>query len=253
MSARPTSLTCHAKIRTHAGPKKTGGRQDDRRHPHKIRATAPPRAERTGASGDEVGHAGKTPAVARTISAPYRRRSQPRKSLSGYGANAPPGREAACQNEILRELRRLLQHSCRVDGGSSRTSVSIHGLGYLLTALMRQGLIPDELVLQLATFLCSHDLFLELRVRTPRTLTANQARQGGKQGTDGRQRSRIHFRCLALNFTAAEPPAQRLTTSLTSRSFWSGRRCRGLRGRRQILRGPTSYWAAVQCAIVCVQ
>ena len=118
----------------------------------------------------------------------------------------------------LRELRRLLQHSCRVDGGSSRTSVSIHGFGYLLTALRRQRLIPDELVLQLATFLHSHDLFLELRARTPRTLTANQAR-GGKQGTDGRERSRIHFRCLALNFTAAEPPAQRLTTSLTSRSF----------------------------------
>jgi hypothetical protein len=58
-------------------------------------------------------------------------------------------------------------HSCRVDGGSSRTSVSIHGLGYLLTALRRQGPIPDELVLQLATFLRSHDLFLELRVRTP--------------------------------------------------------------------------------------
>jgi hypothetical protein len=89
-------------------------------------------------------------------------------------------------------------HSCRVDGGSSRTSVSIHGLGYLLTALRRQGLIPDEPVLQLATFLRSHDLFLELRVRTPRTLTANQARQGGKQGTDGRGRSCIHFRCLAL-------------------------------------------------------
>jgi len=90
-------------------------------------------------------------------------------------------------------------HSCRVDGGSSRTSVSIHGLGYLLTALRRQGLIPDELVLQLATFLRSHDLFLELRVRTPRTLTANQVRQGGKQGTDGRERSRIHFSaCPAL-------------------------------------------------------
>jgi hypothetical protein len=89
-------------------------------------------------------------------------------------------------------------HSCCVDGGSNRTSVSIHGLRYLLTALRRQGLIPDEPVLQLATFLRSHDLFLELRVRTPRTLTANQARQGGKQGTDGRGRSRIHFRCLAL-------------------------------------------------------
>jgi hypothetical protein len=90
-------------------------------------------------------------------------------------------------------------HSCRGDGGSSRTSVSIHGLGYLLTALRRQGLIPDELVLQVATFLRSHDLFLELRVRTPRTLTANQVRQGGKQGADGRERSRIHFSaCPAL-------------------------------------------------------
>jgi hypothetical protein len=91
-----------------------------------------------------------------------------------------------------------MSHSC-VDGGSSRTSVSIHGLGYLLTALRRQGLIPDELVLQLATFLRSHDLFLELRVRTPQTLTANQVRQGGKQGTDGCERSRIHFSaCPAL-------------------------------------------------------
>ena len=85
-----------------------------------------------------------------------------------------------------------MSHSCRVDGGSSRTSVSIHGLGYLLTALRCQGLIPDELVLQLATFLRSHDLFLELRLRTPQTLTANQVRQGGKQGTDGCERSRIH-------------------------------------------------------------
>ncbi len=77
----------------------------------------------------------------------------------------------SCQNEIPREPQRL--HFCRVDGSSSGTSVSIHGLGYLLTPLRRQGLIPDELVLQLATFLRSHDLFLELRVRTPRTLTAN--------------------------------------------------------------------------------
>jgi hypothetical protein len=140
---------------------------------------------------------GETPAVARAISAPCRCQFQSRKSLSGHGALRHPGVRLLAQNETLRELRRLLQHSCRVDGGSSRTSVSIHGLGYLLTALRRQGLIPDELVLQLATFLRSHDLFLELRVRSPRTLTANQARQGGKQGTDGRERSRIHFRCLA--------------------------------------------------------
>ena len=157
----------------------------------------------------------------------------------------------SCQNEIPREPQRL--HSCRVDGSSSGTSVSIHGLGYLSTALRRQGLIPDELVLQLATFLRSHDLFLELRVRTPRTLTANQARQGGKQGTDGRERSRIHFRCLALNFTAAEPPAQRLTTSLTSRSFLERTAVPRAAGEASDFARATSYWAAVQCAIVCVQ
>jgi hypothetical protein len=39
------------------------------------------------------------------------------------------------------------------------TSVSTHGLGYLFTALRRQGLIADELVLQLATFLRSLDRF----------------------------------------------------------------------------------------------
>jgi hypothetical protein len=54
-------------------------------------------------------------------------------------------------------------------------------------------LIADELVLQLATFLRSLDLFLELTVRTvPRTLTANKVRRGGKQGTDGPELSRIH-------------------------------------------------------------
>jgi hypothetical protein len=90
-------------------------------------------------------------------------------------------------------------HSCRVDGGSSRTSVPIHGLGYLLTALRRQGLIADELVLQLATFLRSLDLFLELIVLAPRTLTANQVRHGGKQGTDNPELSRIHSStCPAL-------------------------------------------------------
>jgi hypothetical protein len=43
-------------------------------------------------------------------------------------------------------------------------SGSRHGVGDLFTALRRQGLIADELVLQLATFLRSLDLFLELRV-----------------------------------------------------------------------------------------
>ena len=77
-----------------------------------------------------------------------------------------------------------------VETGS--TSGSTHGLGYLFTALRRQELIADELVLQLTTFLRSLDLFLELIVLTPRTLTANQVRHGGKQGTDNPDLSRIH-------------------------------------------------------------
>ena len=40
-----------------------------------------------------------------------------------------------------------------------------------------QGLIADELVLQLTTFLRSLDLFLELMVLTPGALTANQVRR----------------------------------------------------------------------------
>jgi hypothetical protein len=75
------------------------------------------------------------------------------------------------------------------------TSGSIHGLGYLFSALRREGLIADELVLQLATLLRSLDLFLELTVRTvPRTLTTNQVRRGGKQGTYDPELSRIHSR-----------------------------------------------------------
>jgi hypothetical protein len=75
------------------------------------------------------------------------------------------------------------------DGKLHSTSGSIQGLGYLLTALRRQRLASDKLVLQLATFLRSHDLFLELSIRTPRTprtLTANQVRHSGKQSTDDR-------------------------------------------------------------------
>jgi hypothetical protein len=73
------------------------------------------------------------------------------------------------------------------------TSAPIHGFGYLFSALRRQGLIADELVLQLMTFLRSLDLFLELIVLTPRTLTANQVRHGGKQGTDNPELSRSHL------------------------------------------------------------
>src|SRR3954462_4788131 len=81
-------------------------------------------------------------------------------------------------------------------GGTSR---STHGLGYLFTAFRRQGLIADELVLQLTTFLRSLDLFLELIVLIPGTLTANQVRRGGKQGTDNPELSPIHSSaCLVL-------------------------------------------------------
>jgi len=76
------------------------------------------------------------------------------------------------------------------------TSGSRHGAGDLFTALRRQGLIADELVLQLATFLRSLGLFLELIVLAPRTLTAYQVRHGGKQGTDNPELSRIHFPVL---------------------------------------------------------
>src|SRR5947207_1436895 len=110
-------------------------------------------------------------------------------------------RRALARRRLQRE-RESAGEPASADRKPHSTSGSIQGLGYLLTALRRQRLASDKLVLQLATFLRSHDLFLELSVRTPRTprtLTANQARQGGKQGTDGRELSRIHFSaCLAL-------------------------------------------------------
>src|SRR5262245_13413752 len=91
---------------------------------------------------------------------------------------------------IFEKARRNTGVSGRKSGS---TSASRHGVGDLFTALRRQGLIADELVLQLATFLRSLELFLELIVVTPRTLTANQVRHGGKQGTDHPERSRIHW------------------------------------------------------------
>ena len=87
------------------------------------------------------------------------------------------------------------------------TSVSTHGLGDLFTALRRQGLIADEFVLQLTTFLRSLDLFLELIVLTTSTLTANQVRHGGKQGTHNPELSCIHSSLPSIDFTPAEPPA----------------------------------------------
>jgi hypothetical protein len=73
-----------------------------------------------------------------------------------------------------------------VDREPGSTAGYLQGIGDFFTALRRQRLASDKVVLQLATFLRSHDLFLELSVRTPRTLTANQVRHGGKQSTDGR-------------------------------------------------------------------
>src|SRR5215468_11368000 len=106
----------------------------------------------------------------------------------------------------------------RTEPGS--TSGSRHGVGDLFTALRRQGLIADELVLQLATFLRSLDLFLELIVLAPRTLTANQVRHGGKQGTDDPEHSRIHSgTCPAFDFTAAELSGPKITISLTSKAL----------------------------------
>jgi hypothetical protein len=90
------------------------------------------------------------------------------------------------------------------------TSGSRHGIGDLFTALRPQGLIADELVLQLATFLRSPDLFLELIVLAPRTLTANQVRHGGKQGADDSVHSRIHSStCPALTSLPQSCLAQR--------------------------------------------
>jgi hypothetical protein len=93
---------------------------------------------------------------------------------------------------VVQRQRESVGGTASADGKPHSTSGSIQGLGYLLTAVRRQRLASDKLVLQLATFLRSHDLFLELSVRTPRTprtprtLTANQVRHSGKQSTDGR-------------------------------------------------------------------
>jgi hypothetical protein len=105
-----------------------------------------------------------------------------------------------------------------VGGEPGGTSAPIHGLRYLVSPLRREGLIADELVLQLATFPRSLDLFLELMVLAART--ANQVRHGAKQGTDNPEHSRIHSStCPALTSLPRSFPAQRLTISLTSRSF----------------------------------
>ena len=80
-----------------------------------------------------------------------------------------------------------------VAGESGGTSRWNHGLCYLFSALGRDGLIPDELSLQLSTFLRSLDLFFKLRIRTiPHSLTTHQPRHGGKQDKHGPELSRAH-------------------------------------------------------------
>src|SRR5262245_12459577 len=154
------------------------------------------------------------------------RRSRPR-SLRGRGLVLLPahlahplGRrlclETLAESSLSGKARRNTGISGREPGS---TSGSRHGVGDLFTALRRQGLIADELVLQLTTFLRSLGLFLELIVLAPRTFTAKQVRHGGKQGTDHPEHSRIHSStCPALTSLPRNFPAQRLTISLTWRS-----------------------------------
>jgi hypothetical protein len=126
-----------------------------------------------------------------------RHKSSPRTSgTSGSsGSTVSIGSTPTCpfRKSYPNVLVARVGNTASVRGEPGGTSGSIHGLGYLFSALRREGLIADELVLQLATFLRSLDLFLELTARTvPRTLTANQVQRGGKQGTDGPELSRIH-------------------------------------------------------------
>ena len=80
-----------------------------------------------------------------------------------------------------------------VAGESGGTSHWSHGLGYLFSALRRDGLIPDKLSLNLSTLLRSLNLFLKLRVWTvPHSLTTNQPRHSGKQDKHGPELSRFH-------------------------------------------------------------
>jgi hypothetical protein len=126
------------------------------------------------------------------------------RSKSGHSAWAARlGSKTLAESSLSGKAR---GEPASADGKPHSTSGSIQGLGYLLAALRRQRLASDKLVLQLATFLRSHDLFLELSVRTPRTPRSPAFAYS--------------FQCLpGIDFAAAEPPAQRLTISLTPRSF----------------------------------
>ena len=93
----------------------------------------------------------------------------------------------------LRDNKGKQQWRSVIAGKSGGTSRWSHGFGYLFGAFRRDGLISDQLSLQLPTFFRSLDLFLKLRVRTvPHSLTTNQPRDGGKQDKHAPELSRFH-------------------------------------------------------------
>jgi hypothetical protein len=121
------------------------------------------------------------------ISSRFPDSAEPRGRVFHTRRQVAPGRFNALWGSSPRPLTSLR-------GESGGTSGWIHDLGYLCSAFRRGGLIPNELSLQLSTFLRSLDLFLELRTRTflRSRLTTNQPRCDGKQGTDGPELSRFH-------------------------------------------------------------
>jgi|SRR6478672_5090666 hypothetical protein len=93
----------------------------------------------------------------------------------------------------LRDNKGKQQWRSVIAGKSGGTSRWSHGFGYLFGAFRRDGLISDQLSLQLPTFFRSLDLFLKLRVRTvPHSLTTNQPRHSDKQDEHGPELWRCH-------------------------------------------------------------
>src|SRR5262249_26653225 len=150
--------------------------------------------------------------------APKPERSRPRWRLSDEAARVPP----LAFSEVGYGRRFRLPPGKRAPWRDTRiacqTSITGRGTGRnirfdpgfwlsLFSALRRQGLTANKLVLQLTTFLRSLDLFLELIVLTTSTLTANQVRHGGKQGTHNPELLCIHSSPPSIDFTPAEPPA----------------------------------------------
>jgi hypothetical protein len=80
---------------------------------------------------------------------------------------------------------------------------------WLFTALTREGLIADELVLQLATFLRSLDLFLELMVLGAWKKSSRAGPQEGGKSAPRTPMRRMRSPCCAsvANGHAAAPPS----------------------------------------------